>query len=100
MKTQAHTEAGITTGLIDAMLTLAKVLALRLKTETFGEPRPVVMEALRDLHSDPDMIEILTAGPYNPYVMKDGPEMRETIEKSVRALRIEMVRNGPTSSPI
>lgn len=83
MRTQAHTEIGITVGLIDAMLTIAKVLAPRVK----DEPGGTVREALRDLHSHPDMIDILTSGPYNPYIMKDGPEIREAVERAIAPYR-------------
>ena len=56
LSTDCRSEAGITVGLIDALITLARLLA----------PRdlwlPEVREALRDLASDEDLRAILEAG--------------------------------------
>lgn len=56
MKTQAHTEAGITVGLIDSLITIARVLV----TRDWGSPE--VWEALADIRENDDLKRIMDIG--------------------------------------
>lgn len=91
--TDCKSRDGITIGLIDSLLAIARVLAPRLhraEKYTSGEgwiPQDV-REALRDLHEDTDINYIMIAGPYNKnWVSDDDRNMLDSISTTAKYLR-------------
>lgn len=55
METDCRSEEGITVGLVDAIISILRVLAIR------DMAYEVVQEALLDLREDPDLLTVLDA---------------------------------------
>lgn len=66
--TECRSEDGITVGLIDALISIARVLAPRLRENYVTEDRPIY-EAIADLMQDPDIKKILV---YQDLILADA----------------------------
>lgn len=87
MKTESHTDTGITVGLIDSLLAISKVLAPRLREIHDDLKWPAsVKAALSDLYEDKDILYILTfVKSESPFV--DDKEDRDLIQVAANAIR-------------
>lgn len=65
MKTDCRSKEGITVGLIDSLISIARVLKPRLGEIREGSP---TWGALKDLHQDEDLLTILKIGPFNKMI--------------------------------
>lgn len=93
MKTDCKTSYGITVGLIDSLIAIARVLAPRLhklERRTSGEGWiPIVaLEALKDLHEDAD-IQYIMQTPFNKNWLSDQDRKNiDLINKAAEHLKL------------
>lgn len=104
-KTDCRTEEGITVGLIDSLITISRVLRQRLKMHhneyekryqkdvpnnyVWSEP---ILEALKDLHNDEDLLNILQTGHFNPNIhSEDDKRIMASIKKASELLRDKQI---------
>jgi len=97
MNTDCKTEEGITVGLIDAMMSIARVLRDR---ELHSE---VVQEALQDIRDDDDMHWLMNMGDldsceeYIAYQRKQMEGIMSCVEKYKELLEKAQGKEGPTA---
>ena len=100
-KIDCRSKEGITIGLIDSIITSARVLRTHFKqyhkeyeeryrkdiTPNYDIPE-AVYEALKDLHQDEDVLHILQIGPYNGNILsKEDRRLMDSIHTATQLLK-------------
>lgn len=107
IKTDCKTEEGITVGLIDSIITISRLLKQRLgRLNLEYEKRShrdiednklwpeAVYEALKDLHTDRDLLYVLQAGPYNKNILNEDSIKIQGALLSTQEFLVDITRDN------
>ncbi len=100
IKTDSRTQEGKIIGLIDSLISISRVLLPLLREKNLNDDRhrPIflkeeIFEALKDLHKDEDLIEIMRLGPFNKLIVNpEDIEARQLIREAA-----ELIKNNKNS---
>lgn len=91
MKTESHTETGITVGLIDAVLSISKILAPRPRGIHDDRRWPATIKAaLSDLYEDKDVLYILT------FIKSESPFVDDKRDRDLTHQVADTIRRNRT----